>query len=72
VQVRLLFEDTLTSLEVQDDGVGFEPAAAQEGGGLGIPGMTERVLKIGGRLHIASAPGQGTEVLVEVPTGGGK
>jgi PAS domain S-box-containing protein len=72
VQVRLLFEDTLASLEVQDDGVGFEPAAAQEGGGLGIPGMTERVLKIGGRLHIASAPGQGTKVVVEVPTGGGK
>jgi signal transduction histidine kinase/ligand-binding sensor domain-containing protein len=70
VQVRLHFGDAATSLEVQDDGMGFELAAAQAGGGLGLPGMEERVLKIGGRLTIESAPGQGTRVLVEVPSGG--
>jgi PAS domain S-box-containing protein len=72
VWVRLRFDEAATRLEVQDDGVGFEPATAKEGGGLGLPGMEERVLKIGGRLRIESAPGQGTRVVVHVPTGGGK
>jgi signal transduction histidine kinase len=71
VQVRLHFSDTATCLEVQDDGVGFELAAAQAGGGMGLPGMVERVQKVGGWLKIESAPGQGTKVSVEVPTGGG-
>jgi PAS domain S-box-containing protein len=70
VRVRLGFGETATSLEVQDDGVGFELAAAQAGGGLGLPGMKERVQKIGGRLTIERAPGQGTRISVEVPTGG--
>jgi signal transduction histidine kinase len=51
--------------------VGFDPATAQAGGGLGLPGMVERVQKIGGCLTIDSAPGQGTKVSVEVATGGG-
>jgi signal transduction histidine kinase len=72
VQVRLHFGEAATCLEVQDDGVGFDLAAAQDGGGLGIPGMKERVQKIGGRLEIKSAPGQGTKIVVEVPTGGGR
>jgi PAS domain S-box-containing protein len=71
VQVRLHFGDAVTCLEVQDDGVGFELPAAQAGGGLGLPGMVERVQKIGGRLTIDSAPGHGTKVSVEVATGGG-
>jgi PAS domain S-box-containing protein len=71
VQVRLHFGQATTCLEIQDDGVGFEPAQVRAGGGLGLPGMEERVLKIGGRLTVESAPGQGTKVLVEIPTGGG-
>jgi signal transduction histidine kinase len=70
VQVHLQFGEAATRLQVQDDGVGFEPAAARAGGGLGIPGMEERVHRIGGRLTIESTPGQGTKILVEVPTGG--
>jgi PAS domain S-box-containing protein len=71
VQVHLQFGEEVTLLEVQDDGVGFEPAAVETGGGLGLPGMKERVLKIGSRLEITTASGQGTKVIVEVPTRGG-
>jgi PAS domain S-box-containing protein len=70
VQVRLKFGEAEARLEVEDDGVGFDLAAVQGGGGLGLPGMQERVQKIGGRLEIKSAPGHGTKVEVEVPTGG--
>jgi signal transduction histidine kinase/putative methionine-R-sulfoxide reductase with GAF domain len=71
VQVHLHFGDAVTKVTVRDDGVGFDPATAQGGGGLGLPGMVERVQKIGGHLQIDSAPGQRTKVSVEVPTGGG-
>jgi PAS domain S-box-containing protein len=70
VHVHLHFDDAATLLEVKDDGIGFDLVAAQTGGGLGLPGMRERVFKIGGRLSIDSAPGRGTRVIVEVPTGG--
>jgi signal transduction histidine kinase len=70
VQVRLHFGERITCLEVQDDGRGFDLPAARTGGGLGLPGMSERAQRIGGQVRIVSAPGQGTRVIVEVPTGG--
>jgi len=70
VQVHLHFGDAATQLKIQDDGAGFDPAAAQAGGGLGLPGMVERAQKIGARLEIESAPGRGTRIMVEVPIGG--
>jgi PAS domain S-box-containing protein len=70
VHVRLHLGDAETHLEIQDDGVGFDLAAAQAGGGLGLPGMRERLQELGGRLEINTAPGQGTKVVVEVPSGG--
>ena len=72
VQVRLHFGEANTRLEVEDDGVGFDLAAAQAGGGLGLPGIAERTQRIGGRLEIESAPGRGTLVVVDVPAGGGR
>ncbi len=53
-------------LEVADDGVGFEPALSG-GAGLGLRGMRERAERLGGRLHVESAPGAGTRVRVELP-----
>jgi signal transduction histidine kinase len=40
---------------VQDDGVGFDPAAATEG--FGLLGLRERISAAGGALSIQSAPG---------------
>jgi two-component system, NarL family, sensor histidine kinase UhpB len=52
-------------LEVSDDGRGF--AFDESEGGLGIGGMRERVLLIGGELTIESRPGHGTTVKLTVP-----
>lgn len=53
---------------VEDDGVGFDVAAAKAGmcEGLGLIGMRERVTALGGKVCIDSAPGAGTRVVVEV------
>jgi len=51
-------------LTVADDGGGF--AFEQSEGGLGIAGMRERALLVGGELTIESRPGQGTTVRLSV------
>jgi signal transduction histidine kinase len=56
---------TLT-LQVEDDGAGFDPAVAHPGH-LGLHTMRERAAAAGGRLVLDSAPGRGTRVSVAVP-----
>jgi two-component system sensor histidine kinase UhpB len=52
-------------LQVTDDGRGF--AFDESEGGLGIAGMRERALLIGGELTIESRPERGTKVRLVVP-----
>jgi signal transduction histidine kinase len=52
------------SITVQDDGQGFEPAQER---GLGILGMEERVVRLGGTLAVESTRGRGTSVNFELP-----
>jgi ligand-binding sensor domain-containing protein/signal transduction histidine kinase len=67
VSIRLQFGEAETEMEICDDGVGFEAAVEQMGGGFGISGMKERAQKIGGVLQVVSSPGKGTKVSVRVP-----
>ena len=53
-------------LVVEDDGAGFDPRSTRDGG-LGLPGMSERVALLDGRLRIESARGKGTTLVAEVP-----
>ncbi|HVQ57871.1 MAG TPA: sensor histidine kinase [Solirubrobacterales bacterium] len=66
VEVRMRRrEDGGVVLEVADDGRGF--AFDESEGGLGIGGMRERALLIGGELTIESRPGRGTTVRLALP-----
>jgi signal transduction histidine kinase len=72
VTVTLSYLDDAVTLDVADDGVGFEQAAAATaGGGLGLGAMWERVEGLGGRLVVESAPGEGTTIAVEIPAPAG-
>ena len=64
VRVRLRYGGDGVSLEIADDGVGFDSALVEEG--FGLRGMRTRVAEIGGRLAVRSAPGEGTTVIAEV------
>lgn len=66
VKLNLKRAGSQVVLEIVDDGVGFDPSTAGEHGGLGLRGMEERVAGLGGRLTVASTPGAGTTVRVEV------
>ena len=63
-RVRLTYRIDGVSLEITDDGVGFDPALV--GGGFGLRGMRTRVAEIGGGLTVRSAHGEGTTVSAEV------
>ncbi|HEX9115898.1 MAG TPA: sensor histidine kinase [Anaerolineae bacterium] len=56
-------------LDVRDWGSGFDPAAlADDAQQIGLIGMKERAAMLGGVGEIVSEPGQGTRVLVRLPT----
>ncbi|MFO8037614.1 MAG: GAF domain-containing protein [Anaerolineales bacterium] len=67
IHLRLTGKPSSVVLEIIDDGVGFDPDTAVEGGGLGLDGMIERAEQMGVNLTLGSKPGQGTNIIVEVP-----
>lgn len=70
VSVALIFEPDAVELVVEDDGPGFDVSSDRSTDGhLGLAGMRERAHLFGGRLCIESMPGQGTTVLLRLPTG---
>ncbi len=67
VTLRMLEVTMGVALEIEDDGVGFNPAAAFPGH-LGLHSMRERAHQLGGTMEIKSAPEWGTSVRVSLPT----
>ena len=61
--VKLTCSGRKVALEVEDDGIGFSPRAAQDRG-FGLKGMRERATALGGSMTIRSKPGQGTRVRI--------
>ncbi len=69
VWLRMHFQRGRIRLSVVDDGCGFQPdeVLAQTNGHFGLIGMRERAERLGGHFAVRSAPGEGTELSVEVP-----
>lgn len=70
VQFVLQSSDTRASLDIIDDGRGFEPDSVThhgESGHFGLVALRDLVESIGGRVEIESTPGSGTRVHLEVP-----
>jgi two-component system sensor histidine kinase UhpB len=66
VRVSLLADADQARVTILDDGRGLDPYYA-EGAGLGILGMRERALLLGGSITVERAPEQGTLVRVAFP-----
>ena len=72
VTVRLACnEDNITGVEylsliIEENGRGFDPT--QKSDGIGIVGMRERVVTLGGEFNMTSSPVNGTQISVRIPT----
>lgn len=71
VRIELRWTPALLTFSVRDDGIGFDFEHWRDAGsaprGFGILGMRERIADLGGLFEVASRPGKGTEVRVELP-----
>jgi signal transduction histidine kinase len=67
INVTLTYFDDVVTLDVADDGYGFDPSKADESGGLGLRGIRERAEGLGGSLTVESSPGEGTTVAIALP-----
>jgi signal transduction histidine kinase len=63
VQIDLHVEEETLYLSIVDDGVG----GADSSGGSGLIGLKDRVEALGGTIDVASPPGSGTRLDVEIP-----
>jgi signal transduction histidine kinase len=71
--VWLEYRADRVELRIDDDGRGFDVTASRRAGKhLGMLGMSERAQLVGGRLDVISRPGQGTSIVVRVPTDGAR
>ncbi len=70
VHIELDFLEHQVVLQIKDDGRGFQPETAPgpRQSHFGLLGISERAKRIGGRFILATAPGQGTTVRVEIPS----
>ncbi|MEP7135405.1 MAG: two-component regulator propeller domain-containing protein [Chloroflexota bacterium] len=66
VDLALVYNADSVQLSLSDDGKGFDVNAKPHG--MGLRSIRERVSSVHGTVQIQSAPGQGTRLIVQVPT----
>lgn len=71
VDVTLTIDEDQVSLDVVDDGVGFDPdrLRTSPGRSFGLTAIRRRVTELGGDLTLESAPGDGTALAATIPCG---
>ncbi len=71
VKVRLRQVGAVVELVIMDDGVGFDsdhrPARGRKKVGMGLIGLRERAVYVGGALRVRSTRGAGTEIEARIP-----
>jgi len=67
VDVEFSGEEDLLSLEIKDNGMGFNVGPKQANGSLGLVSMKERAYQVRGTLDLDSKVGRGTTIRVKIP-----
>jgi signal transduction histidine kinase len=70
VAITLSYFGDEVTLDVRDDGRGFDPSAVRPRsttGGFGLDGMRARAARVAGAIDVESEPGGGTALAVRVP-----
>lgn len=69
VDISLVYDLDVLQVLIADDGMGFD--MNQKAKGMGFRSMRERISSIRGTLQVQSAPGQGTRLIIQIPTRNG-
>jgi signal transduction histidine kinase len=67
VEIKLETSDGALRLQVKDNGKGIRESEMSGRKSLGLLGMRERALIVGGKVEIEGSPNQGTTVSVMIP-----
>lgn len=67
VSVDLSDSGDVLTVEVTDNGPGFNVGQTRSSSGFGLKGLSERAKNIGGWLDVSSVPGKGTSITLTVP-----
>lgn len=67
--ISLVYNHEVLQVVIADDGMGFD--MNQKAKGMGFRSMRERINSIRGTLQVQSAPGQGTRLIIQIPTRNG-
>jgi signal transduction histidine kinase len=67
IKVEVEIEAAWMTLRVADNGKGFNPSRLSDPDALGLLGMRERALLLGGSVELESRPGKGTTVTLRIP-----
>ena len=67
--ISLVYNHEVLQVMIADDGCGFD--MQQKAKGMGFRSMRERISSIRGTLQVQSAPGQGTRLIIQIPTRNG-
>ncbi|MDO8491955.1 MAG: response regulator [Dehalococcoidia bacterium] len=65
--VRLWADEVSMTIQIEDRGTGFDAALLSIDKSIGISGMRERALGLGGTFRLDAAPGRGARISVELP-----
>jgi two-component system sensor histidine kinase UhpB len=65
VRIKLKFDEDFVSLEIQDNGTGFNPLKVNYG--FGLLGIRERIEGLGGKFNLDTKVGVGTKIQVLLP-----
>ncbi len=67
IGINLNVNENLLTLAFSDDGTGFDVEKQLKSGGAGLHNLRHRAKLINAKLHIQSAPGNGTVITIELP-----
>ncbi len=67
VQFTISLREETIILDMTDNGIGIAPQRIESPNTLGILGMKERTVMLGGQFTIVGKPGEGTHVQVTLP-----
>ena len=68
-RITVSMDGDTVAVGVADSGAGFDPSGSEFAEGFGLASVRNRLSLVGGRVEVASAPGEGTRVTVVVPSG---